>query len=410
MNRHPFNKSLVIWILGSLSTVSPFAIDLYLPAFSEIGHAFHTTTARVSFTVASYFIGMALGQVLYGPLLDRFGRKKPLYAGLILFMLASGGCIIAENIEQLMLYRFVQALGGSVAWVTAVALVRDLFAPEENSRIFSLLVLILGVSPLFAPSVGGFIASQWGWQAVFIALIAIAALIFTASWLFLPQGQPADHAVSLRLGPIFTTFAGVVQEPQFFTYAFSGAFSFATLFIYVAGSPAIFMDHFRINATQYGLLFALLSVSFITTSQLSILLTERFGAQRIYRSALVAQLVISAAFFAAALFDLLNLYTTFAFFFGCLACIGLTNPNATALALAPFTRNVGSASALLGFTQIGISALSSAGVGFLAHGRLHWIVALLTTTTLIAVIIHVLGLKRIPSDRHAKVSNAGPAH
>lgn len=410
MTNTPFKKSLVIWILGSLSTVSPFAIDLYLPAFSEIGRTFHTTTARVSFTVASYFIGMALGQVLYGPLLDRFGRKRPLYAGLILFMLASGGCIAAESIEQLMLFRFVQALGGSVAWVTAVALVRDLFAPEENSRIFSLLVLILGVSPLFAPTVGGFIATLWGWQAVFIALIAIAAIVLTASWRFLPAGLPADRTVSLHLGPILETFGRIVREPQFFTYAFSGAFSFATLFIYVAGSPAIFMDHFRINATQYGILFALLSVSFITTSQLSILLTNRFGPQRVYGYALKAQLVISVAFFAAALFDLLNLYSTFAFFFCCLACIGLTNPNATALSLAPFTRNVGSASALLGFTQIGISALSSSGVGFLAHGRLHWIVALLTATTLIAFVILALGIKRIPSHRHTLQSGIGPAH
>lgn len=394
------NKTLVIWILGALATVSPFAINLYLPAFSELAKKFSTTTAQVSLTVSSYFIGMAVGQILYGPLLDRFGRKLPLYAGLLIFITASLACIAAQSIEQLIAFRAIQALGGSVAWVAAVALVRDLFPAEESARIFSLLVLILGVSPLLAPTVGGFLTVAWGYPAVFVALALIAAAILLVVWLYLPAGQEADTEVSLHLRPIFATFGKILFVPQFSTYAFSGAFSFATLFIYVAGSPAIFMDYFGISATIYGGIFALLSVSFITSSQLSIPLTGRFGSRAVFRAALLSQVAISSAFLLAALIGWLNLYSTFALFFGCLACIGLTNPNATALALAPFNRNVGSASALLGFTQIGISALASAGVGFFASGNLLPIVGLLTATTWVALLVLLAGPKKIRNGHH----------
>lgn len=398
MNRHPFNKSLVIWILGALATVSPFAIDLYLPAFSELAKKFHTTTAQVSLTVSSYFIGMAVGQILYGPLLDRFGRKLPLYAGLLIFIVASLACIVAQSIEQLIVFRAIQALGGSVAWVAAVALVRDLFPAEESARIFSLLVLILGVSPLLAPTVGGFLTVAWGSAAVFIALALITAFILLVVCLFLPPGQTADKEVSLHLKPILCTFGKILAVPQFSTYAFSGAFSFATLFVYVAGSPAIFMEHFGITATAYGGLFALLSVSFITSSQLSIPLTKKFGSRTVFRTALLAQWATSSAFLLAVLLGELNIYATFAFLFSCLGCIGLTNPNATALALAPITRNIGSASALLGFTQIGVSALASGGVGFFASGNLLPIVGLLTATTWVAVFVLFVGQKKIRAE------------
>ncbi len=394
------NNTLTIWILGALATVSPFAIDLYLPAFSELARKYSTTTAQVSLTVSSYFIGMAIGQILYGPLLDRFGRKMPLYAGLVIFITTSLACTVAQSIEQLIAFRAIQAIGGSVAWVAAVALVRDLFPPGESARIFSLLVLSLGVSPLLAPTVGGFLTVACGSSAVFIALAVIAALTLLVVWLYLPPGQAADKEVSLHLRPIFMTFGKILAVRQFSTYAFAGAFSFATLFIYVAGSPAIFMDHFGLDAKVYGGIFAMLSVSFITSSQLSIPLTRRFGSSAVFRASLFMQVVTSSGFLLVALLGGVNLYVTFVFFFGCLACIGLTNPNASALALAPFTRNVGSASALLGFTQIGVSALASAGVGLFASRNLVPIIGLLTMTTWIALIILLVGQKRLGIDSY----------
>jgi DHA1 family bicyclomycin/chloramphenicol resistance-like MFS transporter len=150
------NKSYIIWILGALASITPFAIDLYLPAFKDIAEYFHTTQTRISLSVSSYFVGMAIGQILYGPLLDRFGRKLPLYVGLTVFIAASVACTMSQTDTMLVWLRFVQALGGSVAWVAAVTMVRDFFPANESAKKFSLLILILGVSPLFAPTIGGF--------------------------------------------------------------------------------------------------------------------------------------------------------------------------------------------------------------------------------------------------------------
>jgi DHA1 family bicyclomycin/chloramphenicol resistance-like MFS transporter len=196
------NRLLIIVILGALSTISPFAIDMYLPAFPEVAAALHTSTARISLSIASYFAGLAAGQLFYGPLLDRFGRKLPLYAGLVLFVAASLLCLGSRTVEWLIALRFVQALGGCAAQVASMAMVRDFFHADETAKIISLLILILSVSPLLAPSVGVFVAVHFGWQWVFIVLAVFAALTGVVCWSHLPHGHPPDHTVSLRPGPV----------------------------------------------------------------------------------------------------------------------------------------------------------------------------------------------------------------
>src|SRR5450755_2781740 len=171
------NRFLIILILGELSTISPFAIDMYLPAFPEIAAALHTSTVRISLSLASYFAGLAAGQLFYGPLLDRFGRKLPLYAGLMLFIAASLLCLGSRTVEWLIALRFVQALGGCAAQVASMAMVRDFFPAKETAKIISLLILILSASPLLAPSVGVFVAVHLGWQWVFIVLSLFVALM-----------------------------------------------------------------------------------------------------------------------------------------------------------------------------------------------------------------------------------------
>src|SRR5258707_6341365 len=254
MKKTKTSNRTIIWILGSLSTVSPFAIDLYLPAFASIANDFKTNTATVSLSVSSYFIGMAIGQILYGPFLDRFGRKRPLYVGLLIFILASVGCRQAWNINSLITFRFFQALGGSVAWVGAVAMVRDFFPVKESARAFSLLFLIIGVSPLLAPTVGGFIVTEFGWQAIFIGLSAITIGILIIVYFFLPEGHQPDQTISLKVKPMLLTFQDIIKNPLFSTYAFAGAFSFSTLFIYVAGSPIIFMQMYQGSPKGYRLI------------------------------------------------------------------------------------------------------------------------------------------------------------
>src|SRR6185369_6963638 len=231
MEKTKTSNRTIIWILGSLSTVSPFAIDLYLPAFAQIANDFKTNTATVSLSVSSYFIGMAIGQILYGPFLDRYGRKRPLYIGLLIFVVTSIGCMLSWDVPSLVTFRFFQALSGSVAWVGAVAMVRDFFPVKESARVFSLLFLIIGVFPLLAPTIGGFIVTEFGWQAIFIGLAAIAFLFLIVVYFFLPEGHQPDPTISLKAKPMLLTFRDIINNATFSKYAFAGSFSFCTLFI-----------------------------------------------------------------------------------------------------------------------------------------------------------------------------------
>ena len=393
--RHTQNKNLITLILGMLSTVSPFAIDFYLPAFAQIADELHTTTARVSLSVSSYFIGMALGQLIYGPLLDRYGRKKPMYLGLTIFIVASFGCTLAYNVELLVSLRFMQALGGSVAGVAAIAMVKDFFPPEQSTRIFAMLILTIGLSPLLAPSIGGFVAVEFGWKVVFLLLAFIAVFAMTIVFLFLPEGHEPDETVSLQWKPIFENYFSIFSDTQFFTYALSGSFSFATLFIYVAGSPIIFIELFQVSPQVYGGIFAFLSIGFIGASQVNIFLTKKISSHIIFRFSLIVQVISGIVFLFVAWSGWMNLYSTIVMLFIFLSCVGLINPNASALALAPFTQNVGSAAAMLGFTQIGIAALSSIGVGMLNAASMLPMITLMVATAIVALFIFLNGEKKM---------------
>jgi MFS transporter, DHA1 family, multidrug resistance protein len=192
----------LILMLGALNTVTPFSIDMYLPGFPEIAKDLHTSIGNVALSVSTYFLGFALGQLLYGPLLDRFGRKRPLYAGLVLYVLATLGCISFPSIEGLWIFRFLQALTGCVASVAAMAMVRDFFPVQQSAKIISLLVLILGASPLLAPTVGSFIVDGWGWHWVFVALALMVVVMLAITIFFLPEGHAPDTSISLKPAPI----------------------------------------------------------------------------------------------------------------------------------------------------------------------------------------------------------------
>jgi MFS transporter, DHA1 family, multidrug resistance protein len=378
---------LLIVTLGFLNTLTPFSIDMYLPSFPDIARDLNIEGSRMALTVSIYFIGYALGQLFYGPLLDRFGRKPPIYFGLILYVLATVGCMRSQSIEALLIFRFLSATGGCAASVGATAMVRDFFPPSSASKIYSMLMLVLSVSPLFAPSVGSFVMTFGGWRIVFAILGAVGLLNISLVAFVLPHGQPPDHSVELKLRAILKQFKLILLNRQFFTYTFAGALSFAGLFVYVAGSPMIFMNHFHLNPKTYGAIFALLAVGMIGGSQLNHLFASRFSSRSIFRCALTIQFVLSFIFFAGALFDIYNLPFTIAFLFFILLSTGVTSPNGAALALEPFSKNVGSAAALLGFTQLGIGSLTSSAVGLVQTDGSLPMAATMAVSALLAVVI-----------------------
>lgn len=400
----------LILILGSLTALSPFSIDMYLPAFPQIAEDLRTSVAQVSLSLSSYFIGLAVGQIFYGPLLDRFGRKKPLYVGLTIFILASIGALTSRSIESLVIFRFLQALGGCVAQVAAVAMVRDFFPVQESSKIFSFLMLILGVSPLLAPTVGGFVASSLGWHWVFILLGLIAFALLLVCRFLLPEGHEPDETVSLRPKPIYEGFVAILKTPQFYTYAVSGALAFAGLFSYVAGSPIIFMDVFKVSPTVYGGIFAGLSVGFIGASQVNVVLLRRYRSEQILKIALIGQTFFGLTFLLGTLRGWYGLEATIVMLFLFLSCVGFANPNAAALALAPFSRNAGSASALMGFVQIGLGSIASAAIGVFGGSGMLPVVSLFAISAVSGLTMFLVGRRRIVAPVEISEERAMPGH
>lgn len=381
----------LILIIGALNTITPFSIDMYLPAFPQIARDLHTGIGDVALSVSTYFLGFAVGQILYGPLLDRFGRKPPLYAGLLLYIIATVGCIVSGTIGALWVMRFIQALSGCVASVAAMAMVRDFFPVDKSARIISLLILILGASPLLAPTVGSFIVNAWGWHFVFITLAAIAGVMLLVVLFFLPEGHAPDRSISLKPRPILNGFREILFEPRFYVFALAGTFAFSGLFVYVAGSPAVFMDYFHLSAKQYGGVFAFLSIGFIGGSQLNHILTRKYGNEGILKTTLICQVTLAAAFLLGSLSGWYGLTAVIAFLFVLLLCAGLTYPNAAALALAPFAKNAGTASALLGFIQIGIGGLISSGAGMLHFPGSLTMAVIMAFSAVLALIILLSG-------------------
>jgi DHA1 family bicyclomycin/chloramphenicol resistance-like MFS transporter len=400
------NRYLIILILGGLSTISPFAIDMYLPAFPQVAAALHTTTTHLSLSMSSYFAGLAAGQLCYGPLLDRFGRKLPLYTGLMIFIIGSLLCITARSVEWLIAFRVLQALGGCAAQVAGMAMVRDFFHANETAKIISLLILILSVSPFLAPTAGLFLAKYFGWQSVFLALTAFVLLMMAISIWKLPTGYHPDRNVSLRPMPILRNYLAVLREPQFIVYSLSGAFAFSALLAYVSNSPVVFMDVFHLTPQRFTGMFAALAVGFIGSNQVNVFLLRKFTSEQIFRATLLVEGPVALLLLVGTYFGWYDLPEIFVLLFIALSSLGLAFPNAAALSLVPFSQNIGSASAMLGFLQIGISVLASAAVGIFASHTMMPIALVLAVSSWIAIAILFIGKRSIHGVRYVEEKGA----
>ncbi len=384
-----------ILILGLLTTLSPFSIDMYLPGFKAIADDLHTDTNHVTLSLSSFFIGLAAGQLLYGPLLDRFGRKNPLYAGMAIYIVASLGCMWVHTINALILLRLVQAIGSCAAGVASIAMVRDLFPVEDNAKVFSLLMLILGASPMVAPTVGGYVTAVFGWHAVFLILTIIAILTLLAVIVMLPESYQPDTSVSLKPLPIISNFWLVITEPQFYTYVFTGSFAFAGLFAYVAASPVIFMGIFGLSGQIYGWIFAGLSVGFIGSAQINNIVMRYYKSEQVVKAVLIIEAVSGILFLIGAVYGWVGLWGTIGFIFINLCGLGYISPNTSALSMAPFSQNAGSASAMMGFLQLSLGALATYGVGAFKSHTVVPLAGIMAASSIIALLVLLIGRSRI---------------
>ena len=388
-------KFLTILVLGMITAIGPFSIDMYLPAFADIAADLHTTVGHVSLSLSSFFIGISLGQFIYGPMLDRFGRKKPLFAGLFIYLAASAMCALAQSADMLIALRFLQALGGCAGMVASRAMVRDIFSVEDNAKVFSMLMLVVGISPIIAPTLGSLVTVELGWHYIFVILAIMALIIVLAIHFSLPESREADPDYSLKPAAIFRNFGLVIKEPQFYTYAFTGAAAAAGLYAYIAGSPAVFLQIFKVSEHQYGLIFALVAGGLIIATQLNRLLLRTYKSEQIIPVALCMQSVAGISLFVGSLTGWIGLAGTIILLLMFLSCQGFTFPNSSALSMAPFAKNAGSASALMGAVQMSLGAVSSGLVSVFSNGTALPMTAVMACCAIISLIILYFGKRMI---------------
>ncbi len=366
---------------------------MYLPAFPDIAKSLHTSVAKVMLSLSSFFIGISAGQLVYGPLLERYGRKKPMYAGLCIYLLASIGCAMATSVNALIIFRLFQALGGCAGMVAARAIVRDLFAVKENAKIFSMLMLVVAVSPIIAPTAGGYVTAVLGWRYVFVILVVITLIIMAGVYFLLPESKPPDPGFSLKPVAIINNFTGILRQSQFYTYALTGAIAYAGLYAYVSGSPYVFMELFGVNEKQYGWIFALIAMGVIGSSQVNNLALKKYSSEQIIKAATFCQSGVGMALLGITLLGWNGLFITILLIFLFLCCQGFIFPNASALSLASFAHNAGSASALMGAIQMGIGAGASVLVSLLQNGTPLPMTGVMACCAITAFAVFLLGQK-----------------
>lgn len=382
---------VLILILGALSTISPFSIDMYLPGFPAIVKDLNTTISMVQLSLTSYFIGIAAGQLLYGPLLDRYGRKIPLYAGLLVYILASLGCALTNSVNGLIGMRFLQAVGGCAGMVAAQTLVRDLFPVDKTAQAFSSITLVIAISPMIAPAVGGYVTAAFGWHAVFIILAALTAMIIAGVYLVLPLGKEADPTLSLRPKPVLKNFYKVIRQRQFLLYTTAGGLATAAPFAYIAGSADVFMNIYHTSEEEYGWIFAFIAFIIIGSTQLNHLLLRRFRSSQIIRKALIYQTCIGLLLITGTWFGWFGKVELIALIALFLAGHGLTNPNSNAMSLAPFSKHTGSAASLAGSFRMGMGGVASALVSVFHDGTSMPMIGVMVFCVLGGLVILLIG-------------------
>ena len=359
---------LLILILGSLTAFVPLSIDMYLPAFPQIAEEFGVEIGQVQLTLSIYMVGMAMGQMVYGALADRWGRRRLLLFGSTAFALATAGCALSGSIGALMLWRLGVAFGGSAGMVVTRAIVRDSFDVKESANIFSLLMLVMGAAPVLAPLIGGQLLLITGWRGIFWLLAAFATVCIVAVLKFLPETLAPELRVRRGIGGIVGVYAGLLRDRIYFGYVLSVGCVSAMLFAYISGSPTLFIEKYGVSAQAFGIFFGINSGGMIIAAQANRWLLKRLTPRRALEIAYALNTTM-------ALVLVLQVVTGWGGFPGAIAILflvvgstGFLFPNITALAMAPKGRVAGSASAMMGTVQFGLGGVAGTSVGLLYNG------------------------------------------
>ncbi|WP_425412976.1 multidrug effflux MFS transporter [Micromonospora nigra] len=358
----------LVLVLGSLIAVGPLTIDMYLPALPAIVDGFGTTSAAVQLTLTGTLVGMAVGQLLIGPLSDAVGRRRPLIAGTALHVLASVGCAVAPNVATLGVLRVVQGLGAAAAAVIAMAVIRDLFSGAAFARLLSRLLLVMGVAPILAPTLGSAVLRWTQWRGVFVALAVLGVLLVLVAGFGLRETLPPERRRRGGLRPTVGLYGLLLRDRTFVGLVLVAGLAMAALFAYVAGSSFVLQEQYGLDEQEFGLAFGAGAFGLIAATQGNVRLLRRHSPQRILVTALAVGTGAGLALLGFAATGIGGLPAVLASLWVVLAAAGLAIPNAPALALAGHGEAAGTASALLGAAQFGIGALAAPLVGVLGTG------------------------------------------
>jgi DHA1 family bicyclomycin/chloramphenicol resistance-like MFS transporter len=345
-------------ILGGLSAFAPLSIDMYLPALPRMTGDLHSTDATLQLTLTAFIIGLAVGQLIAGPISDSVGRRKPLLVGLALYTVSSVLCALSPSAELLIACRLFQALGAAAGIVISRAIVRDLFSGVAMTRFFSMLMLVSGLGPILAPVLGGQILRLTSWRGVFVVLIVFGTLLLLATAFALPEPLPAERRHPAHLGATLRTYGRLLRDRGFLGYALSGGVMFAGLFAYVSASSFVLQGVYGLNPQQFSLVFGVNGVGIVLTGQLNGRLVGRFPERRLLATGLTTSALGGIGVLLAAVFTL-PLLALLASLFILVSSIGLVMPNASSLGLAEHPHQAGSASALQGLMQFAIGGLAT---------------------------------------------------
>lgn len=359
-----------VLVLGSLVALGPFTIDLYLPALPSITEDLRTSAAAVQLTLTGTLLGVALGQLIVGPLSDAFGRRRPLLAGIALHVVASLLCLLAPTVQVLGALRLAQGLGAAAASVVALAVVRDLYDGNDAARLIARLTLVLGVAPVLAPTLGSGLLRVTDWRGVFVALAALGLALTVVAGLLLEETLPPQRRRRNGLRGVRGDYATLLHDRAFVGLIVVQGAVMAALFSYVSGSSFVLQEQYDVSEQQFGLLFGGGAVGLIGGTQLSARLLDRWAAQQVLSAALTGGLVSGAVLLAVAATGAGGLVGVLAALWVLLAFVGLALPNAPALALSRHGSTAGTAAAMLGAVQFGVGAAVAPLVGVLGNDSL----------------------------------------
>ena len=375
-----------ILLLGALTAVGPFTIDMYLAAFPQITSDLHTKPAAVQLTITATLIGLALGQLLLGSISDAIGRRKPMLTGLALYIAASVGIVFVSSVELLTALRFLQGLGAAAGMVLSMAIVRDRFEGIQVGKAIARLMLVVGVSPCVAPLVGAQFLRLGSWRDMFIALAALASVLLIAAFFLLKESLPVQLRRSGGVGAATRSYLELLRDPLFLGLALLGGFTMAALFTYISSASFVFQDGFGLSATQFAIIFAAGGITFTLGTQLNGALLGRVAPEQILRAAVLGALAVTGAMVVTSIIGL-GVWPVIVLLVANMLAIGMLLPAISAIALDRNPHRAGSAAALIGATQFGIGAATAPITGLFAEGSPVAMAAVMFAATLVVLVL-----------------------